>query len=381
MRARQLIGLLVIVAACIASAPGPVRAEPYLVARAGAKCNDCHTNLTGGGKRTQFAFIHAHDIQRDLDLLPVPKGVKPFSGEINSYVSIGGDLRVRNTTIFEDRPRGSDGTVPGNQAFRENVTSNDFSVFEALAYLQIDLLPDVATIYADFDINGGVTNREVFGLVRGFLPYDTYFKFGRLYPTFGLRVHDDEAFIRARSGYTFDNPDEGVEIGFAPGPLFIASSITTGDGGDKDVAATVNGYGVIEDVPVVGHVLAGASFARKSDKRNVAGIYAGANLWRFTYLAEFDLIHDRTLGSVGRRDDYAAYAELNLLLLDWLNLRGTFDFVKVSNDQDQTRYAIGAEPFISRYFQPRIQYRINNGPHRDVQLNRDELVVEIHTFF
>ena len=54
-------------------------------------------------------------------------------------------------------------------------------------------------------------------------------------------------------------------------------------------------------------------------------------------------------------------------------LRGTFDFVKVSHDQNQTRYTIGAEPFINRFIQPRIQYRINNGPPQPGE-NPNELV-------
>jgi hypothetical protein len=363
-------------------AAAPAGAEPYLMVRAGAKCSACHTNQTGGGKRTPFAYIHAHDIQHDLDLLPIPQGVKGFNGELNSYVSIGADLRVRNTTVFEDR-LSRRGRVPPNRAFRRNTTSNDTDVNEFLGYLQIDLWPDVLTFYVDENLNGGANNREVFGLVRGFLPWDTYVKAGRMYPAFGLRVFDDQAFVRARSGFTFQNSDEGAEIGVAPGPFFFATTVTNGDDdpGDRDVLATVNAYGVFEEVPVVRNVVAGASFARQSDKRNVAAFYGGSNLWRFTYLGEFDVINDRTVANQPRRDRFAAYAELNLLLLDWLNLRGTFDFVKVSRDRDQTRYAIGAEPFINRFLQPRVQYRVNNGPTREPELNQDELVFELHMFF
>jgi len=66
---------------------------------------------------------------------------------------------------------------------------------------------------------------------------------------------------------------------------------------------------------------------------------------------------------------------------------GTFDFVKVSHDQNQTRYTIGAEPFINRFIQPRIQYRINNGPPQpgenpnELVDNQDELIFELHFFF
>jgi hypothetical protein len=376
VRHRELIAALALAALL---PPLTARAEPYLMVRTGAKCSDCHTNQTGGGKRTAFAGIHAREILHDLRLLPIPAETKPFTGEINSWVSLGGDLRVRNTTVFEDRPD-RDGRVPGNRAFRRSVESNDADVDEFLAYLQVDLWPDVLTLYVDEDFNGGATNREVFGLVRGFLPWDTYVKAGRLFPPFGLRVHDDEAFIRARSGFTFQNPDEGAEIGFAPGPFFVAGSVTNGQGGDTDVQATVNAYALFEDVPTVRHVVTGASFARQSNKRSVGGFFAGANLWRFTYLGEFDLIDDRTQAGRLRRDQYAAYAEVNLLLLDWLNLRGTFDFVKVALDRDQTRYTLGAEPFIDRFLQPRIQYRVSNGPPGQPELNRAELWLELHLF-
>src|SRR5438552_3132051 len=235
-------------------------------------------------------------------------------------------------------------------------------------------------LYAAEDFTSGATNREAFGMIRGFLPWDTYVKAGRLFPAYGLRVQDDQAFIRARTGYTFQTPDEGGEIGIQPGPFFLASSITNGAAGDKDVAATANGYTMLEDVPIVRHVLAGASFARQSNKRYEGGFYGGSNWWRFTYLGEIDWINDRKLGSPGRNDKYAAYGEADFLLFDWLNLRGIFEFVKVTRDRDQTRYAIGAEPFVNRVIQPRIQYRINNGIGSKPLQNQDELWLELHFF-
>jgi hypothetical protein len=379
MRTQELIGAVLGAVALLAVARG-ARAEPYMMVRSGAKCSDCHTNETGGGKRTAFAHIHAKDILHDLDLLPIPAGVKPFNGQINQWMSIGSDLRVRDDTIFQDHPD-ANGEVPNNTAFRPHVESSDLLVNEFLTYLQVDLWPDVATLYVDENLNGGATNREAFGLIRGFLPWDTYVKAGRMFPAFGLRLWDDDAFIRSRSGFTFQNPDEGGEIGFAPGPFFFASTITNGTQGDKDVQATVNGYGVFQEIPVVKTIMAGASFARQSDKRNVAALYAGSNLWKFTYLGEVDFITDNQVATQGHRDHLAAYAEVDLLLLDWLNIRGTFDYVGVSGNQDQTRYALGAEPFISRVLQPRIQYRINNGPPQQPQENFDELVVELHMFF
>jgi len=379
MRAQQLI-LLVVLA--LSAAASVASAEPYLMVRTGAKCSACHTNQTGGGKRTAFAHIHGHDILSDLDLLPIPPGVHPFNGEINQYLSLGGDLRVRNTTVFQDKP-GRNGLVPDNKAFRRDVLSNSTAVNEALAYLQVDLWPDLVTAYFDEDFTSGANNREAFGMIRGFLPWDTYVKAGRMFPAFGLRVQDDQAFIRARSGYTFQNPDEGGEIGIQPGPFFFATTVTNGSksiAGPKDVQATFNGYGVFEDVPIVRSVTAGGSFARQSNKRNVSAFYAGSNLWRFTYLGELDVINDRQLSTRTQRDKFASYGELDFLVFDWLNLRGVFEFVKVSRDRDQTRYVIGAEPFINRVIQPRILYRINNGVRGRPQDNQDELWLELHLF-
>ena len=402
MRTEQLARIAALVLAAAGLVASQARAEPYLMVREGAKCSACHTNVTGGGKRTAFAHIHAHDIEHDLELLPVPPGTKPFNGELNSYVSVGGDLRVKNVSTFEDRPD-SLGRVPENRAFRRSVTSNSTSVDEVLGYLQIDLFSDIATFYADENLTSGATNREAFGLLQHLFPKtgydwldyvlgDSYFKAGRMFPAYGLRVQDDEAFIRAKSGFTFGNFVEGGEIGTQPGPFFLASSITnSSEPGGKDVQATFHGYGVFEDIPVVRNVVAGASYARRPNTKDVAAFFGGSNIWKFTYLGELDLIDDPKI-------QYVTYGEVDLLLFDWLNVRGTFDFLKARLDRDATRFAIGLEPFISRVIQPRIQYRINNGPNEpfapgasasdratvgaaNADANKDELRIELHVFF
>ena len=148
MRVEQLIRALLTLVLAAVSLPAPLWAEPYLMVREGAKCSACHTNQTGGGKRTAFAHIHAHDILHDLDILPIPPGTKPFNGEVNQYLSFGSDLRVRNTTVFEDRPDRL-GRVPDNEVFRRRVRSNDFNVNEFLLYGQVDVWPDLVTLYAD----------------------------------------------------------------------------------------------------------------------------------------------------------------------------------------------------------------------------------------
>ncbi len=378
MRAEQLI---VAAGALLALVTTGAHAEPYLAVRTGAKCSDCHTNLDGGGKRTAFAHIHSHDILHDLRILPLPKGVESFNGELNSYVSIGSDLRVRSTTTWDAGTPDAQGRVPENRAFRPHFASEELKVQEALGYIQVDLWPDVLSLYGDFNAaGGGVTARETVAILK--LPYDIFFKGGRFFPPFGLRLYEDASFVRVNTGFTFQNPDEGIEFGVIPGPFYLAASVTNGAGGDRDVLTSFNAYGVFDELPVVRNVLAGASVARQSNKRTVGAFYAGANLWKFTYLGEFDWYDDRTvLPPNTGRDQYASYAEVDLLLFDWFNLRGTFDFLKVSGNRSQTRYTIGAEPFIDRFIQPRLYYVINNAPGNEPQLNTTALVFELHFFF
>src|SRR5262245_26838652 len=379
VRAKQLTAF-VVAAALLALGAGLARAEPYLAVRTGAKCSDCHTNLDGGGKRTSFATIHAHDILHDLQILPLPKGVRSFNGELNQWVSIGSDLRVRSTTTFVDTPD-AQGRVPTNRAFRDHVDTETLNVPEALGYLQVDLWPEILTLYGDFNAaGGGVTAREALAIVH--LPFNTFLKAGRYFPPFGLRVYEDASFIRTNTGFTFQNPDEGGEVGMIQGPFYLAASATNGTPGDTSVLTTVNGYGMFDDLPVVRNVLTGASYAHQSSQRQVAAFYAGSNLWKFTYLGEFDIIDDNTtLPANTGRDQFASYAEVDLLLFDWLNIRGTFDFLKVSGNRNQTRYQIGAQPFIARFIQPRLYYVINNGPENQPQQNTTQVVFELHFFF
>jgi hypothetical protein len=354
-------------------------AEPFLAVRAGAKCADCHTNLTGGGKRTAFATVHAHEILMDLDLLPIPKRTEPFSGELTDHVSIGADFRARWTGIFTDDPDEA-GRVPNNTAFRSNLESSSFDVQEALGYLEVDLWPDVLDFYLDLQFApGGVTSREIFGLVQNALPYTLYIKGGQFFPPFGLRIFDDTSFVRTNTGFTFDNPDTGVEVGLMPGPFFFSVSVTDGIKGDKDVLTSLNGYFLFQDVPYLRNAMIGGSFARQSSERSVGGFYIGGNFWNFTYLGELDFIDDNT--DVRPRAELAAYSELDLLLFNWLNVRGTMDYVQIEGDNAQNRFGVGLEPFINRFLQLSLVYRVANAPPTNLAGNRDELFFEFHVFF
>ena len=53
----------------------------------------------------------------------------------------------------------------------------------------------------------------------------------------------------------------------------------------------------------------------------------------------------------------------------------------MNHNRNQTRYQIGAEPFIDKFIQPRLYYVINNGPGNQPQQNTTALIFELHFFF
>src|SRR3984957_20125719 len=67
-----------------------VRAEPYLAVQTGLKCGQCHVNPTGGGLRTPFGDVFA---QRVMPHDHLDTGADTWTGEINRFLGVGGDLR------------------------------------------------------------------------------------------------------------------------------------------------------------------------------------------------------------------------------------------------------------------------------------------------
>ncbi len=372
----------------LALLPSLLRAEPYLAVREGYKCSFCHVNKTGGGKRTRafstFArrFLHYPDeIFRDVE-----ERTRHLTGQLVEGISIGANLRTTNTTTFRDTPDAR-GRVPNNTLFRP-ARSNEFDIVEGVGYLQVDLIKNGLTFYLDESFApGGATNRETFGLLSGFLPWGLYVKGGKFFPPYGLRLQDDTAFIRSRTGFNFANPDKGIEVGLAPKGLFLSAALTNGvatSGAEIGKQFSLNAYYLFTRVPLLRTVLLGSSFARNDPAdRTLYGFHGGTNLWRFTLLAEGDFIRERTAdrGEVDRR---ALYTEVNFLLLDWFNIKFAYDYFDPDTDirdNAQDRFSLGIEPFLSKFLQLRVFYRVANGIPQRPQDNFDQLTAEMHVFF
>jgi hypothetical protein len=311
----------------------------------------------------------------------------PITGQIVDGISVGADFRGTFTTLFRDTPNRR-GRVRNNTTFRPADSSN-FDIVEGNAYLEVNLIKEALTFYLDESFApGSAFNRETFGLLTGFLPWNMYIKGGKFFPPYGLRLQDDAAFIRSRTGFNFTSPDTGVEIGLAPGNAFFSVALTNGTGVSagqrlgKQVA--LNGYYMF-DLPVVRTLMLGGSYSHNSlegKSRTLYGFHGGTNLWRFTLLGEVDFIEDQQIP--GSPSQFAAYTELNWLALDWMNVKFAFDYFdpnRRQGDDQLTRFSLGLEPFLAPNLQLRTFYRVYNGVPERPQDNFNQLIAEMHVFF
>ncbi|MFQ5665722.1 MAG: hypothetical protein ACE5I7_04750 [Candidatus Binatia bacterium] len=391
-----VMGRLGLAVSCVVLAATPALAEPYIAVREGLRCSACHTNMNGGGKRTDLVNTHARDLLHYPSLLGKFSNPPAFlTGEINRFLAFGADLRTSETATFQEL--GKNGRVSNDKVFRDRLEKNDLDVTEAVVYGEVRLIPEYLTFYIDQRFQPQTDNREAFGLLRGILPWNGYIKAGRMFLPYGLQLQDDGAFIRGgtngsvNTGFSFNQQQSGVEIGLEPGPLTLVAAVTNGPSGDRDVQVTATAYTMFTELPVVRNLLLGGSFSRvgpPGSETVLFGFFAGSNIERLTFLGEVDFRQDRTPVTNGRNvGRFIAYGEGDYLFFDWLNFKVAVDFsdddgsLSSLADDSENRVSFGFEPFLNRFLQPRLFYRISNGVRSNPTHNQNVLMAEMHLFF
>ena len=171
-----------------------VFAEPYLAVQKGLKCGVCHTSPTGGGKRTVYGNVYAQTevSERTLDLGEL------WKGELGKYFAVGGDIRGGwNQIDVPGQPRTSETDL---QEFLAYVDIRPFAKY-LMIYIDAKLAPDDPIVREQYLRLSTADNNWTLRGGEFFLPY-------------GLRIQDDDAFIRQVSGINFNTPDTGWELGF-----------------------------------------------------------------------------------------------------------------------------------------------------------------------
>ncbi len=345
----------------------PAAAEPYLAVEAGLKCVNCHINPSGGGKRNVFGTIYART-QISERMLSSDSPGQPWTGEIFSWLGVGGDYRGGYSA--------SD--LPGPEDTSEWLTQ------KATVYLELEALPGLLTLYADQQLAPGDSlNREGYVLLT---PSNGKFtiKAGQFFLPFGLRLQDDNTFVRQRSGISFTTPDEGVEVGLELPRWSAQVAVTDGTAGAG--SAPGKEQTSLSAVHVRPRWRVGASYNLSKDPlgdRKMQAVFAGWRTGKISWLAELDFIQDDVSGG-GTVETYATLVEGNWRFKKGHNLKVGYEFLDPSDrvaEDEEERYSLVWEYSPFQLFQTRVGYRFYNGVPLFPATNRTDFFFELHGYF
>jgi hypothetical protein len=357
-----VISIAAALLAVLALEPPRAEAEPYLAVESGLKCANCHVNPSGGGKRNAFGTLYARN-QISARALELAEGRAPWTGEVASrWFAAGGDFRGGYESI----------DVPGSEE------QSEWAVSRSTVYAEIRLLPQLLSLYADQKLAPDDSeNREAYLMLT---PKQGKFtvKAGQMFLPFGLRLQDDETFVRQATGVNFLTPDDGIELGLELARWSTQLAVIEGEAGADD---QLSGSAVY----VQPRWRLGASVNTSEDafgSRDMQSVFGGLKTGPISWLAEVSLIKDDEPS--GDSDSYATLLEGNWRLRKGHNLKVGYEFLEPDRDRgedEQERYSVVWEYNPVQFVQSRIGARIYNGIPNIPVSNRDELFAELHVYF
>jgi hypothetical protein len=320
-------------------------------------------NPTGGGKRTPFGELYARN-QISARAVTLDAERKPWTGDVTKWFAVGGNFREDYESV----------DFPGSGA------ESDTDVRRATVYAEFRALPNLLSIYFDEKVApDDVINREAYLLLT---PAHGKFvvKAGQMFLPFGLRIEDDEAFVREDSGINFNTPEDGVELGLELAKWSAQVAVTQGTGTDDsyDHVSLSAAY-------VRPRWRVGASLNTNDDPlgdRDMHGVFAGVKTGPISWLAELDLVRDKS--SFGDNDSYATLLEGNWRIRKGHNLKVTYEFIDPDDDRgedQQEKYSAVWEYSPVQFVQTRVGVRRYNGIPNFPASNRDEAFAELHVYF
>ncbi len=348
-------------------------AEPYLAVRTGFKCSQCHVNRIGGGERTEYGSAYTQYkllMTQTEELMQIQGGQTSFNPKLNNSITVGANFRVEETGTQKYTYRDT-GThiAPANNAL---------GIKEANVYLNFELVKNRLNLYVDQNM-AGAGAREIWMMARNF-PLNGYVKVGQALLPYGLRLMDDQAFIRSKTDYTYNNPAIGAEIGIEPGPLSLTANLT-------NTRFSSVGSVVYRNFRVGGSF--GTSVKDAMSARTTFdqayGPFVGFNFGRITFMSEVDFIRLPS-DSIHDIHQVAQFYEVDALPIQGVNVKATYEYfdknTDIANKYDgQERWTFGVEPFVSRFLQVGVYYRMNKWIPQNTAENQDQIIGRAHVFF
>jgi len=363
---RALAGATVVLSALGPGGATPAVAEPAFAVRTGYSCAQCHINRTGGGMRTAFGSIYT---QTTLPrrLLKWREGGNLLPANPDARFSVGGNLRGQYVAV-ESRDF-------------EDVFS--FEIPEASLYAEARLVPGRLSVYLDEKVGpGGASARELFGLFS-LKKWNGYVKVGKFLPPYGWRLPDDAAFIRQFSGFTYVNPDIGVEFGVAPGRWSAHLAVVNGAaGGSDDNRSKKFTLQAVRRFRKGRVGVSGSNNIRGGMTTTQAGILGGANFGRLALLAEGDWVESTRSDGTDHR--LLGFIEADVLVTRGVNLKLAHDWMDPDLDtrtDARTRDSVGVEIIPFPFVQLRWFVRWKDGPPQIAGARDKQVDLEVHIFF
>ena len=348
---------------CLACAQN-VRAEPYLAVQKGMKCASCHTSPSGGGKRTRYGDLYA---QTDLAANRLSLG-NLWTGDLGRYLALGGDARGGWDRV----------DVPGQPSSREN------RLEEFLAYVEIRPFPKYLMLYVDARLRpDDPLVREKY--IRLSMPDGSWaVRAGQFFLPYGLRLQDDEAFIRQVGGINYNTPDTGWEIQFERDVWTAQFAVTRGTAGGPEIDSGKQYSLCVSRVMPRWRLGASLNYNDSgAGNRQMQNVFAGLRTGPVVWLAELDYIIDGGTAT-GRRGLWASLVEANYGYRKGHNLKVTYEWFDPDDDlseDERTRMSLVWEYSPMQFVQTRVGYRNYDGIPQNPAQNRDQVFAELHVFF
>jgi hypothetical protein len=306
---------------------------PRFAAISGDKCMDCHVNPTGGGMRN-FYGTEAAKRFLNMEMFKQIANKTQFSPKINDFISIGSDVRlVQIDNQIPDRPnQNAFMTMQGDLYIDAKV--NDFVNVLVTSGIEIPFIP---------------MKFEVFGMISQ-LPLRGFFKAGRFYPNYGIRVVEHRAFQRLYLLNTPYSADGGFEIGISPDFFNFSVGLFNGLNTDfydydaKKMVVTSADFTFGLNDNEYNFNFGGSFYNNPYDAFDpVNSIFLNANrkAWgaftkiglarRVSILGELDWDEWRDGFSPMRRG-LTGYGELNITIIQGLHLRGQYEIRDPNRD-------------------------------------------------
>lgn len=356
--------MLALACVVLMSASPVADAEPYIALQEGLKCSACHVSPSGGGKRTAYGNAYA---QAKLAAHAIDFG-NSWTGDISRYLAVGGDARGGWTRL----------DVPGQDS------NSDSDLEEILGYVEVRAIPDRLSLYVDAKLapDDPVIREQYARLSWNQGRWAV--RAGEFFLPYGLRLQDDDAFIRQASGINFNTPDRGWELGFEQGRWSAQFAVTRGTAGGPEIDSGKQYSLRVERIRENWRI--GGSFnlndARLGDRR-MQNLFGGIRTGPVAWLAEIDYIIDAGTPT-GRRASWASILEANYGFRAGHNAKFTYEWFDPDDDvseDEQTRFGIVWEYTPIRFLQVRAGFHKYDGIPQNPAQNRSNWFAELHIPF